>query len=86
MRHFHNPTFRLLALTAAAAACLLSACATAEPQAMASADQEAAKKPRQYVTGSRIPSGNSPQIVRSISGSSANETLRSQPNPGRPGN
>ncbi len=86
MPTLHHRTTRLLALTAAAAAAFLSACATAEPQTVASADEQSAKKPRQYVTGSRIPSSNSPQIVRSISGSSANETLRSQPNPGRPGN
>ena len=68
----------------AAAALLMSACTTPPPQ---QPPVQAAEKPEKRVTtGSRLPAGDSTQIVRSISGSSANETLRSQPNPGRPGN
>lgn len=72
----------------AAAALLMSACTTPPPQQppVQAAEQTAAKPEKRVTTGSRLPAGDSTQIVRSISGSSANETLRSQPNPGRPGN
>jgi hypothetical protein len=75
---FHGP--RLPTLAALMGAALLSACAT--PTAL---EDPATKKPRQYLTGSRLPAGTSSQIVRTVEGGSAHESLRSQPNPGRPG-
>lgn len=77
---------RLATLSGLGLAALLSACATAQPEpAATTAAAEQPKKQRQYVTGSRLPASDSTQIVRGISGGSAHESLRSQPNPGRPG-
>lgn len=78
---------RLIAMSSlCGAASLLAACGTppAQPPG-AVAEQAAAKPERRYTTGSRLPANSSTQIVRSIGGDSAHETLRSQPNPGRPG-
>ena len=85
MNHLTTSLRTLAALAAAAG--LLSACGTPPQQpAVETAQQTPAKSEKRVTTGSRLPAGDSTQIVRTISGSSANETMRSQPNPGRPGN
>lgn len=83
----HLP-LRLGSLAGLSVVLLLSACAAPQAQApQAQASDASQRKPeKRLLTGSRIPANDSTQIVRSISGSSADETLRNQPNPGRPGN
>ncbi len=76
---------RLAACCGLLLATLLSACATAQPPSTAAPAATEQPKKRQYVTGSRLPASESTQIVRSIEGGSAHESMRSQPNPGRPG-